>query len=272
MTLLRQILRLCVVMLFSVFGANMTFAMPMAKSDITYFQTETIHIAQGDDVSFAARAPPMAADNVVVAGGVTVMQGSAFVLHGQETVAALFGFDGDLNATNTATRGADDIGTGTVDTGLIGDGQSFAGHGGIQANADGSLPTTTVPEGTFVTVPVGPNRALYDNAGQLIESGNVPSGMSVQTGQSLTDPRYLADTTTGAVTYLPGPEIPNYQLIPPNYFPNQPVNPLSNSTVVDTPTPLSQLLQPNAGCVNWAACTTVYGSPTTTPNFGGIDP
>ena len=111
-------------MLFIAFGASMAFAVPTATVEITYFQTETTHFAQSADVSFAARAPPMAADNVVLKGGVTVMRGSAFALHGQETVAALFGFSGGLDATNTAgdTRtlyrgvGADEY-TDIMDTG-----------------------------------------------------------------------------------------------------------------------------------------------------------
>jgi hypothetical protein len=100
MTLLPRILRLCVVMLFSAFGTNMAFAVPMATSDITYLQTEATHFIQANDVGFAARAPPMAVSNVAATGGVTVMQGGAFSLHGQETVAALFGFERSSNAPN----------------------------------------------------------------------------------------------------------------------------------------------------------------------------
>ena len=77
-------------------------AMPMATSEIAFGQDENTLFTQADDVGFAARAPPMAMSNVEVTGGVTVMRGSAFALHGQETVAALFGFGGDLYATNTA--------------------------------------------------------------------------------------------------------------------------------------------------------------------------
>jgi len=90
-------------MLLSVFGANMAFALPVAVSDITYFQTENMLLTQSQDVGFAARAPPLAAPNVTITGDVTVMQGSAFALHGQETTAALFGFGVDLNAPNTTT-------------------------------------------------------------------------------------------------------------------------------------------------------------------------
>ncbi len=149
---------------------------------------------------------------------------------------------------NPATRGGDDIGTGTVNTGLIGDGQSFAGHGGIGINSDGTLPTTIVPEGTSLTIPVGHNRGLNDTAGQLIESGDVTGGMQLQ--------NRLNNATDGSRTYLPGSEVPNYVLTEPdNPFFVNPVHPLQNSITVTKPTPLSDLLQPNMGCVNWAACT-----------------
>lgn len=83
-------------MLLSTLGASMALALavPVATSEISFFQAETTQFAQTDDVGFAARAPPLAAANV----GVTVMQGSAFALHGQETVAVLFGFSVDFFA------------------------------------------------------------------------------------------------------------------------------------------------------------------------------
>jgi hypothetical protein len=105
---LSHFLRLFVVMLFSVLGASMAFAVPMGTSGIIYSQTETTHFTPADDLAFAARALPMAVTNVTITGGVTVMQGSAFALNGQETVAALSGFDGDFNATNRGFASADE--------------------------------------------------------------------------------------------------------------------------------------------------------------------
>lgn len=92
---LGHILRFCVVMLLSAFGTNMAFAVPTSASNITYFQPETTHFAQGANVSFASRAPPIAVANIEITGGVTVMRGGVYALHWQETVAALFGFDAD---------------------------------------------------------------------------------------------------------------------------------------------------------------------------------
>jgi hypothetical protein len=101
MKLIYNILRLVVVMLVSALGTSMAFAVPMITSEISFYQTETTHFADGADVSFAARAPPIAGSNVATTGDVTVMHGSAFALHEQETVAALFSFGGDLLAPNS---------------------------------------------------------------------------------------------------------------------------------------------------------------------------
>jgi len=78
----------------------MAFAAPTSTSEPTYFPGQATHFAQGADVSFAARAPPMAGPNVAVTGGVTVMRGSTFASNGQETVAALFGFERSTTAPN----------------------------------------------------------------------------------------------------------------------------------------------------------------------------
>ncbi len=144
-----------------------------------------------------------------------------------------------------------EIPNGATSSDLIGDGQSFAGHGTINQNVDGTLPTTIVPEGTSVTVPIGPGKFLDDEAGQLIESGDVLSGMKVQE-------EYFPGTTTGAQTYLPGAEIPDYVV-----HPGDDLGLLPGSITVDTPTPLSDLLKPNMGCMNLATCTGIYPHGTT---------
>lgn len=100
MNFLRHILRLFVAMLFSALGASIAFAAPINTSEFSFYQAENSLLNQTDDVGFAARAPPLAVPNVAITGGVTSMQGSAFALHGQETVAALFGFGVDLDAPN----------------------------------------------------------------------------------------------------------------------------------------------------------------------------
>ena len=101
MSFVHNMLRLFVVILFSALGTSMAFAVPMNMSEITFAQTDTADFAQPVNVGFAARAPPLAAANAVLTGGVTFMQGSAFTLHCQETVAALFGFDANYTAPNS---------------------------------------------------------------------------------------------------------------------------------------------------------------------------
>lgn len=88
-------------MLFSAFGVSMTFAAPMNATEISFYQAENTLFAQSSDVDFAVRAPLLAVSNVEVTGGVSVMQGSAFALHGHETVTAVFGFERSSNAPNT---------------------------------------------------------------------------------------------------------------------------------------------------------------------------
>jgi hypothetical protein len=94
-------------MLFSAFGTNTAFSMPKNASKITHFQTENKHFAQAGDVGFAARAPPQIGNSVAITGGVTIMRGGAFALHRQETVAALFGFNINLNAPNRVPGGGE---------------------------------------------------------------------------------------------------------------------------------------------------------------------
>ena len=69
MTLIRRILHLCVVRLFSALGASIAFAVPMTASEISFFQAETPHFTQADDVGFTARAPPMAVSNTEASAG-----------------------------------------------------------------------------------------------------------------------------------------------------------------------------------------------------------
>lgn len=124
---LTYLVRSLAFMLFTVFGANMAFAVPLVTSEIIYPQTKTTHFSQGDDVGFAARAPPMAVTNVTVTGGATVRRGSAFSLHGQETVAALFGFDDNFFATNSGQY-ADILSPQSRQHILHGDGPGSGGH------------------------------------------------------------------------------------------------------------------------------------------------
>ena len=126
----------------------------------------------------------------------------------------------------------------------------LSGHGEWHP-ADGY---TTVPEGTTVTLPTGikvfPEGTISDPYGNALETGG--------------DLAPFVDEMDGALTYLPGSQIPNLELSPPTGL-----NIQGNPTTVTTPTPLSQLIQPNMGNVIWAACCTV--SPAEVPP-GGLPP
>jgi RHS repeat-associated protein len=110
----------------------------------------------------------------------------------------------------------------------------LSGHG-LYDSANG---TVTVPSGTTVTLPTGLGNSISDSYGGAIESGS-----------SLTP---FTSEMTGAQSYLSGSQMPNLTLFPPDGL-----NILGNSTTVSTPTNLDQLLSPDMGHVQWAACCNV---------------
>ncbi|MGZ3423339.1 MAG: putative adhesin [Polyangiales bacterium] len=101
----------------------------------------------------------------------------------------------------------------------------FAGYGWQ------SRGTLTVPEGTMIRIPQPYDGRLLDHHGQLIErTGRVPVEL----------------LTEG---YWPGMTVPNLWLGPPGAL-----GTLPTSTIVTSPTPLSELLLPYMGVCLWAAC------------------
>jgi hypothetical protein len=86
---------------------------------------------------------------------------------------------------------------------------------------------------------------LSERVGQLIENGQYDE----ITRLFNSNPRVAAELE-GAASYLPGSTIPNYTLKAPDKL-----TIFSNSKTVQDATPLSDLLQPNMGCLDWAACT-----------------
>ena len=95
-----------------------------------------------------------------------------------------------------------------------------------------------LPEGTSLTVWTRHGAGISDELGQFIETGR-----SIDFSQ-------FGDEIIGARSYLPGSVVPDYTLFPPG---NE-LNILGNPTTVSRPTSLSNLLSPNQGNVNWAAC------------------
>lgn len=103
MSFLRDIIGLGIALLVTALSAVAMPMAPTASNQAQFFPLQQVATVEHTEVNFAARAPLLAVSNVAVTGGITSMQGSAFALHGQETVAALFGFGGDLNAPNSVS-------------------------------------------------------------------------------------------------------------------------------------------------------------------------
>ena len=101
-------MRIFVVVLFSAFGANIAFAVPINISEIIYPQTKTTHFGQADDVGFAARAPPLAVSNVAGSGGTGValctIGGYAIIIHGLDNAST--GMDIFISGEGQQTIGA----------------------------------------------------------------------------------------------------------------------------------------------------------------------
>jgi hypothetical protein len=101
----------------------------------------------------------------------------------------------------------------------------LSGHGG----ASGDM--MTVPQGTSITVYSEHGATISDRLGNAIETGGDTSGVWQK-------------------TYNPGDQMPDYILSEPTNL-----NIMGNPTTVTQDTRLSDLVQPNMGCVKWAACT-----------------
>jgi hypothetical protein len=89
--------------------------------------------------------------------------------------------------------------------------------------------TPVVPEGTPITFYIKHGMTISDRAGRRVERG---SRFGLR--------RYK---------YFPGQEVPNYTLLPPTRLGIR-----TNSMTVDNATYLSDLLKPDMGNLDWAAC------------------
>jgi hypothetical protein len=127
---------------------------------------------------------------------------------------------------------------GKIGPNLSGDPRTLSGHGAYNPSSG----TTVIPKGTSLTVWTKHGNTILDELGQAIE-----------TGSEITYSQFGNDIV-GATSYLPGAKVPNYTL-----FPGEGLNIMGNPTTVDMARNLSQLLSPNMGNVNWAACLEVTG-------------
>lgn len=97
---IRCLAQLLSVLLFMAFGVGFALAKTQPTDDLRFSPVQISVTDQCELGWFDVRGPPLAVSNIAITGGVAVMHGGGAVVHGQETVAALFGFDGDFNATN----------------------------------------------------------------------------------------------------------------------------------------------------------------------------
>jgi hypothetical protein len=139
-------------------------------------------------------------------------------------------FNTVLALTPAVEAGIAKLGVGASDAADV---SVLSGHGAYDL-ANG---TTTIPENTSFTTWTAHGNSITDELGNAIESGS-----------PITFEQF-GDQITGARTYLPGSTVPNYTLFPPDGL-----NLVGNPTTVEIPTNLSDLLSPNLGNVNWAAC------------------
>jgi RHS repeat-associated protein len=123
---------------------------------------------------------------------------------------------------------------------------NLAGHGG---NPNGN---TTIPNGTTLIIPrhrVG----IRDETGQILELGAwwiiAKIKQKPVSERSLLEMNIL-DDVEGMRILQPGDLVQNYTLTPPTFL-----NVHAGSILVNRPTSLSDLLQPNMGIRAWAACT-----------------
>ncbi|HBZ29200.1 MAG TPA: hypothetical protein DEO56_01155 [Nitrosomonas nitrosa] len=122
-----------------------------------------------------------------------------------------------------------------------GTGTAFAGHGSLKPGAG----TITVPEGTYITLP-GEGIDIRDKTARFIEAGNWKAIAKAYRTKS-----DIATDIEGMATYLPGSQVPNYTLSRPT----EELRIYRNSSTFESDKSLNQLLRPNMGCVQWAACT-----------------
>ena len=142
-----------------------------------------------------------------------------------------------------------------------GSGQAIAGHG-YYRYGHGDI---TVPEGTTVlTSPY--NRAISDYTGRFLENVDtkvfevsdvatrqqMARDWAIQNGVPEGRINTIIEEIGDIQTIHPNGTIPNYTISTPNGL-----KVYQNSTTVNTPTQLGEILQPNAGCIALATCTKV---------------
>ncbi len=91
---------------------------------------------------------------------------------------------------------------------------------------------------------------MLDETGRYLEQGDWEGLLNA----ARANPE-IARNIEGMTTYLPGSKVPDYTLVRPKGLAI-----MNESTTVDGPKRLSELLAPNTGHVNWAACTEFFST------------
>ena len=140
-----------------------------------------------------------------------------------------------------------------------GSGQAFAGHG-VMNGTDMLLGQGqfVAPTGTTVVLPRS-GITIVDSTGRVLETVTSVEELSrtlatgVAPNGQILSPRNIRDLQ-GYQVIESGQVGPNLTLLNPGYQ-NKPLNIMQNSTTTLAPVRLSDILEPNMGCVFWAACT-----------------
>lgn len=193
----RYLLQILSALFLVVADLNAVVAAPTGAGEITFYRTDTTHVAQVDDIGFTARAPPMAVSNVAATGGVSAMQGGAFVLHGHETVTVPFGFGRATIAPNR-TPNLTDSGTltnrfpddavvlQTTPRTLVQDSSGrywLEGPTGNRITPSGSYDFVTLPDGTVRVARPNTNQDYSTHLG-LSGGGEVSYAGSIRFGNN----------------------------------------------------------------------------------------
>jgi hypothetical protein len=127
--------------------------------------------------------------------------------------------------------------------------EAMTGHGEYWPEI--SPPTITQPHGTTLSMYVQHGKTIESTLGLLIEAGDYNRLAHIFNNPHLYEAGLKwQKMLTGAQSYLPGAVYENYMWMRPNREASVRIN----SSSVNRATPLSDVIQPNMGHLDWAVC------------------